>query len=485
MNVEIIPATVEDAGVLVTIQQQAFKRLYDIYHDEGNPYLRGTEEIIKWLERPNWQVYKIFADGVLCGGVSFCERCGMPGEYYLARIYILPELQNKGIASAAILLCEAKVANANRWTLDFPVDQIANRRCYEKAGYVDTGERSKQSNGAITLAYMEKICPEFRDIKNCLDNPTIHKILSYCVFDGSPEGMAKDVTRYYNHSSWQFYGWVENGEIMGICGFEVRPDYIEILHISVAENARNRGIGSAMITTLQKKYQMAIEAETDDDAVDFYRKRGFETTAIQKYNIRRWTCVLSAPKPHDCETDEERRARIYPIILSEYNPAWPQWFAEEKTKIERLIGTENIERIIHYGSTSVPGLLAKPTVDILLEIKADTDLNKLIAAFVQSEYICLNPPNMPTPPPHLMFLKGYTSTGFAEKVYHIHVRYPGDWDELYFRDYLIAHPEIAAEYAALKRRLFQDYEHNRDGYTEAKGAFIREITKKSKEETPI
>ena len=156
MNVEIIPATIANAEVLVAIQQQAFKRLYDIYHDEGSPYLRGTDEVKQWLERPNWRVYNIIADGVLCGGVSFCERNGMSGVYYLARIYILPEMQGKGIASTAILLCEKTVANANLWTLDFPVEQVANRRCYEKAGYTDTGERREQSNGAITLAYMEK-----------------------------------------------------------------------------------------------------------------------------------------------------------------------------------------------------------------------------------------------------------------------------------------------------------------------------------------
>lgn len=96
---------------------------------------------------------------------------------------------------------------------------------------------------------------------------------------------------------------------------------------------------------------------------------------------------------------------------------------------------------------------------------------------------------MPIPPPHLMFLKGYTPTGFAEKVYHIHVRYQpqevscgGDWDELYFRDYLVAHPEIAEEYAALKRRLFKEFEFNRDGYTDAKSAFIKEVTRKAKED---
>ena len=156
MNIEIFPATIADAEALVAIQRQAFKRLYDIYQDEGSPYLRGVDEILVWFKRPNWRVYKIIADGVLCGGVSFCERNEMPGVYYLARIYILPKLQGKGIASTAILLCEETVDNANLWTLDYPVNEIANRRCYEKAGYKDTGERREQSNGAIILAFMEK-----------------------------------------------------------------------------------------------------------------------------------------------------------------------------------------------------------------------------------------------------------------------------------------------------------------------------------------
>lgn len=292
MNVKIIPATAEDAEALVFIQQQAFKRLYEIYHDEGNPYLCGTDEIISWLERPNWSVYKIYADGALCGGVSFCERNVMPGVYYLARIYILPELQGKGIASTAILLCEETVANANLWTLDFPVNEIRNRKCYEKAGYTDNGERREQSGGAITLAYMEKKIPAFRDMKNHMANSAIQKILSYCVFDNSPEGIANKIADYQNHSSWDFYGWVENGEFLGVCGFEVHPDYVEILHISVADNARHRGIGGAMVTALQEKYGLRLEAETDDDAVDFYRKCGFGATAIKKYDVQRWICVL-------------------------------------------------------------------------------------------------------------------------------------------------------------------------------------------------
>ena len=179
----------------------------------------------------------------------------------------------------------------------------------------------------------------------------------------------------------------------------------------------------------------------------------------------------------------EERARLYPIILSEYNTAWPEWFADEKVNLERLIGAENIARIEHYGSTSVPGLLAKPTIDILLEINDDADTDRLIAAMPPSEYICLygSALTMQTPPPHLMILKGYMPTGFAEKVYHIHVQYPGDPDELYFRDYLISHPETAAEYAGLKRGLRRSFKYDRDGYTEAKGEFVKEITQKARE----
>jgi len=130
-----------------------------------------------------------------------------------------------------------------------------------------------------------------------------------------------------------------------------------------------------------------------------------------------------------------------------------------------------------YGSTVIPGLLAKPTVDILLEIKSDVDLKYIASRIPNPEYFC-QWRDMPDDP--LILYKGYTPNGFAEKVYHIHVRYFGDWDELYFRDYLRVHPEAAFEYAALKRDLMQEFEHNRDGYTDAKGAFIREITERAR-----
>jgi len=300
MNVEIIPAAICDADALTSIQQQAFKRLYDNYHDEGSPYLRGADELAMWLDRPNWHVYKILADGVLCGGVSFCERNDIPGEYYLARIYITPELQGEGIAGTAISLCEATVANANRWTLDFPVNETTNRRCYEKAGYTDTGEQREQSGGAITLAYMEKIVPAFRNIKGHLDAPDIIKLMSLSVYECSPGRAALRAQSHKENEAQQLYGWVENGDILGAVGVIIHQDKIEITNISVVENARKRGIGRSMIAALQEMYGVAIEAETDDDAVGFYRNCGFGAVAVDKQYgneiIRRWTCILPAPK---------------------------------------------------------------------------------------------------------------------------------------------------------------------------------------------
>ena len=181
------------------------------------------------------------------------------------------------------------------------------------------------------------------------------------------------------------------------------------------------------------------------------------------------------------EMTQKERSRLFPVILCEYDSVWVELFAEEKANLERLVGLNRIFPITHYGSTAVPGLLAKPTVDILLEINMDTSIEEVKTALAYPEYIQMpESDNADVPPLHLMFVKGYTHEGFAEKVYHIHVRYPGDWDEIHFRDYLIAHLEAADAYATLKQRLIERFKYDRDGYTEAKGEFIKAITKRAR-----
>lgn len=154
MNIQLLKATADDAESLVSIQKKAFKRLYDIYKDERSPYLRGTGEFFRWLNNPDVSIYKIYADEMLCGGIAVIKK--PDDEYYLARLYILPELRRQGIASKAIKLCEACFDGAKKWMLDFPADQIANKKCYEKAGYIDTGIREIM-NEKLTLAVYEKV----------------------------------------------------------------------------------------------------------------------------------------------------------------------------------------------------------------------------------------------------------------------------------------------------------------------------------------
>lgn len=133
----------------------------------------------------------------------------------------------------------------------------------------------------------------FKNIKNQINTPEVRQIMAACVFDDSPEGMDSIVKEYRRHSTWQMYGWLDGNDIIGVCGYEVHLDRVEILHIATCANARGRGIGRKMIESLRKQYNKTIEAETDDDAVDFYRKCGFETEAIRKYDVRRWICVLN------------------------------------------------------------------------------------------------------------------------------------------------------------------------------------------------
>ena len=171
---------------------------------------------------------------------------------------------------------------------------------------------------------------------------------------------------------------------------------------------------------------------------------------------------------------------LFPVLLSEPNPKWPEMYRIESKSIAQAIGAQNIVRMNHCGSTSVSGLIAKPTIDMLLEIREDTDIEKLTSDMKKIGYLRNSQPD--NPPPHILFLKGYTLRGFEGQAYHVHVRYSGDWNELYFRDYLRLHPDIAREYGELKEQCKLKFEHDRDAYTEAKTEFILEHTKDARKE---
>lgn len=179
------------------------------------------------------------------------------------------------------------------------------------------------------------------------------------------------------------------------------------------------------------------------------------------------------PKPLSALTLEELW-QLFPILLRDHNPQYPQWYREEAAALSRAVDPDAVARMEHIGSTAVPGLLAKPTVDILLELSPGCDIGELQQDLAAAGWMCMN--SQTTPALQLDYNKGYTPEGFAERVFHLHIRALGDPDELYFRDYLRANPPVAAAYAELKRGLLQSYEHDRDGYTAAKTTFVREHT---------
>ncbi|MEW8972826.1 MAG: GrpB family protein [Tissierellaceae bacterium] len=168
---------------------------------------------------------------------------------------------------------------------------------------------------------------------------------------------------------------------------------------------------------------------------------------------------------------------LFPIILREHNSDYSKWYELEKDNIIGCVGLKNIKRINHIGSSSVKGLISKPTVDILMEIGRDSKMEQLKVVLMNDGWILMNEGDK-----GLVFNKGYTPDGFSEKVYHLHVRYLGDWDELYFRDYLLVHRDVAEAYGEFKLSLLPKYRHNRDGYTEAKTDFIMRYTEKAREE---
>jgi GrpB-like predicted nucleotidyltransferase (UPF0157 family) len=167
--------------------------------------------------------------------------------------------------------------------------------------------------------------------------------------------------------------------------------------------------------------------------------------------------------------------QLFPIIISDYNSDWAKIFLLEKQNILSITEPGIILRIEHIGSTAVPGLCAKPTIDILIEISDNTDCNLLIDNLqkIQYQYI----PRPDNPPPHIMLAKGYSIKGFTGQAFHIHIRYSGDWDEIVFRNYLINNPDVAHEYGELKRKLSIEYRNDREKYTDSKGDFISGITK--------
>lgn len=186
------------------------------------------------------------------------------------------------------------------------------------------------------------------------------------------------------------------------------------------------------------------------------------------------------------ETPEERVARVVreDVAISPYDPRWPFSFRLEREHLRACLPADLVLRIEHFGSTAVPGLSAKPIVDILVEVTTLQATRDRIAPILESQgydYFWRPTFGNDGPPFYAWFIKRESGTGV--RTHHIHMvegHFAEHWDRLLFRDYLIEHPEVAREYEGLKARLAAASPHDRVAYTQGKTAFVVRVTEQAK-----
>ena len=171
------------------------------------------------------------------------------------------------------------------------------------------------------------------------------------------------------------------------------------------------------------------------------------------------------------EMSLEELWKLFPIFLVPHDARWKEWFNEIGKTLTGLVSDQPVVRISHIGSTAVQGIWAKNIVDVMVELSQGADMRDMARILEQNGFIIMS-----SEAKRISLNKGYTEEGFADRVYHIHLRYAGDNDELYFRDYLNEHTDVAKEYESLKLHLWKQYEHNRDAYTDEKTDFISKWT---------
>jgi len=165
-----------------------------------------------------------------------------------------------------------------------------------------------------------------------------------------------------------------------------------------------------------------------------------------------------------------------PVVIEDYNPAWPLWFDEERARIEAALGPVALS-VAHTGSTSVPGLPAKPIIDVLLQVDDSADESYVPALAAAGFELRIREPEWlehrvlrRRGEPHDVNLHVFSPRYAAAEIERM----------LGFRDWLRAHEDDRDRYAATKRELStRDWKYVQD-YADAKTEVIEEILAKAR-----
>lgn len=156
-----------------------------------------------------------------------------------------------------------------------------------------------------------------------------------------------------------------------------------------------------------------------------------------------------------------------PIVIQEYDPQWPQLYGSEERQLWAALSPTAVQ-IEHIGSTSVPGLAAKPIIDISVAVRDLADVSAWVGALAEMGYgeVPINPTFQ-----RRLFCKG----AYNEGTHHLHFTMHGStvWAEpLLFRNYLRVHPTAAAWYQQVKRASATKHQTDLNGYHDEKGGCV-------------
>ncbi len=168
-----------------------------------------------------------------------------------------------------------------------------------------------------------------------------------------------------------------------------------------------------------------------------------------------------------------------PVHIAPYDPSWPSLFGQERAILESTLAPWLTGTIEHIGSTAVPGLVAKPVIDIMAGVESLAASLPAISALAVVGYVYF-----PYKPESMHW---FCKPSAFFRTHHLHLVPFGDplWNErLVFRDYLRSDPTTAANYAKLKQRLAKQYEFDREAYTNAKEPFIQDVLRIAKTREP-
>lgn len=163
------------------------------------------------------------------------------------------------------------------------------------------------------------------------------------------------------------------------------------------------------------------------------------------------------------------------IEVVPHDPRWREEFEKEAKHIAAALG-ENVAGVHHIGSTSIPGIYAKPVIDILVEVRDIAEVDKRSAEIESRGYEIMGEFGIAG--------RRYFRRDNAEGVrtHQVHSFEAGSSEavrHLAFRDYLIAHPEEARAYSELKKRLAAEHPYSMEDYMDGKDGFIKEMEKRA------